>query len=462
MNGLLKKSLNASIILAILTCFQYLIGLFAQSNLAKNLSQENFGEAAIIVMIVLFFISMSNLSSDKFLYKESKNVLSEVVIIELLLSLLFLLLGWYTIDYILSTFGVNTESENYKYLLLLCFYNPLSRVRAIHEKEIDFLKARWAYVVGQITAPLIGMYFLKLDAGIYSILIWKLSGLVIEVLLLNIFNFKLYNKPCFKSFNYSSYLRLCLPLQLSVVLVYIYSNVDYAIISSLVSVEQLGGYWLAFQFTNQILQSRKILISVASPSFNKIDKKKAVLSSARKINFILVLFFSIPLFIMLCFGKEFIELIFGSQWLEFTNIFTVFCVVLVFRGASTLIEPLCIRFDKTKIMLYTTVITTLITIFLGFLFTKYYEATGMAYAILTSSFVSVCFGYIMLCYYDFDIGIKNMLMNILCVLLFVFVFSELLEYLSYNTGFFEMVCFTIVYILFLITFGYVSLAKQKK
>ncbi|HDS1207146.1 TPA: oligosaccharide flippase family protein [Shewanella algae] len=388
MSSFFKRAINASLLLSLFTVIQYLVSLVTQSLLAKKLTDADFGESAIVVMVIMFFITITSLSSDKYIYTTEKNILSEVVIIELVLAVIVISIGFLSIESVFDFLNFEGFRPEFIGLLALCFYMPLARVRAIHEKNIDFVKARTPYFLGQLLAPIIALLSLNYGMGLYSILIWKLSSLLIEVLILNVVYFNLYNEPNFKNFEFKSYFKFSLPLQGAMILVFVYSNVDYAIISQLLSPAELGGYWLAFQFTNQLLQGRKIIISIATPYISKIQDVRKIMGITHTCTALMIGIFSIPLFLFLLHGEWLITSIFGIEWVKYNHLFIIFSLVIMLRSTVTFLEPLCVRYKYTDLILKATIISTVIVVMVGYTMTSKFGVYGMCLAVFSSVVIS--------------------------------------------------------------------------
>ena len=125
------------------------------------------------------------------------------------------------------------------------------------------------------------------------------------------------------SLNYKSeeraYWKFCLPIWGSGMLVFAAGNIDYFIISQMMTKEELGLYWLCFQYGNYLLQFRTIFITFLTPLFVKLTNKDDRLTIFKLILDILILMPSTIILFLLVNRDSIISLNFGvlSQNVEF-------------------------------------------------------------------------------------------------------------------------------------------------
>jgi O-antigen/teichoic acid export membrane protein len=452
-NHILKKSLDGTIILACLTLLQFIFTLITQIILARNLLPDDFGIAAFCVAISFFFVTASGLSGDKFFLSESKETdLNQIITTELFLSFIVFLLANIGLPFFLDFIDKKDHLIYCQLLLFLCFYNPLSRPRVLLEKKLEFYQAKKYFFLAQVLSSVIAVIAVYFESGIWSIILWRFSALFLEVLFLNIllsFNFKL-TLP--SAHFYKKLVNFGFPMTVASVAVYFYGNVDYYLISTFLNPDELGYYWLAYQFTNQILQARKIVVSVAIPSFVNLSSKEVMKTSFEVISKTLVWLFSIPFFIFFVFEDKVVSLLFGDSWLLATDLFIVFSIVILLKAVTTLLEPICVKYQKTKVFMNITLISSVLMVLMGLSLIQLYGLKGMSIAVLLTTLATTVISL----WFISSILSVSLLKSVVQPLFFVFLFAalskQMLFFLEEKFNFLTFINVFIVIFLYLILF----------
>ena len=139
---------------------QYILFIFTQVVLARLISPEIFGEFAIISIYVMFFFTLSNFQSDKYIITKkdiSNSKFNAILKFDLIIS---------TVNYFfffLIVYNQLLPNIDYQYknqiLLfgLIVFYHPLSRKKALLEKELNFFNARYPATIATILSSIISV-----------------------------------------------------------------------------------------------------------------------------------------------------------------------------------------------------------------------------------------------------------------------------------------------------------------
>ncbi len=423
---ILKKSLNGTIILTVLTGLQFVFTLLTQVVLARSLLPDDFGIAAFCVAVSFFFVTASSLSGDKFyLSEKAEPDLNKIISTEIVIAVFIFVLANLCLPYVMALIDKQDHLIYCQVLLLLCFYNPLSRPRALLEKQLEFYHSKKFFFLAQFLACIIAMVTVYFDGGVWAIIFWRFSALFLEVVFLNFFlsfRFKLTfpNSTFLKRFS-----KFGLPMTIASVAVYFYGNVDYYIISTFLDPVELGYYWLAYQFTNQILQGRKIVVSVAIPSFVSLTCKETMQSSFEIVTKTLIWIYSIPFFAFYVFEDDLVTLLFGSNWVSATDLFIVFSVVILLRAITTLLEPICVKYQKTKAFMNITLISSVLMVGMGVALIQIFGLKGMSIAVLITTIITVVISLSVI----FSVLPVSVFKSIIHPLLFVIVFSVASKYI---------------------------------
>ena len=382
-----KKVLSGTGVLAGITGLQFVIGLITQVLIARLLTPEELGIAALAIIVSFLFVTMGNLSGDKYYIYKGKG-LNEIITMELFISIFAIALGLCLI----YTVGYDGKTEYVAFLLLACLYAPLSRPKAIFERELDFYLARRSYFLGQVFGAGFGVLSAYKGLGVWSVLIWKVSSLYLELVFFNIFNPYKYRIELPSKVGVISLARFCLPLTLSAVAVYFYSNIDYLLVSKLLDPKSLGFYWFGYQISNYLLQARKIVVTIATPSLLTIDDPLLVSRSTMLVTVFLVSVYSIPALIIFMSGSLLIPAVLGSQWVAAVELFQIFSLVIVVKVSTAMLEPLMIRSSTTQNLLKITLLSCVMLPILGYAGILHLGMNGMGWALLLSSILTMAYG----------------------------------------------------------------------
>ncbi len=341
-NTVILKGLRGGSIVSLLVGGQYFLVLIFQIILARILEPSDFGIYAFVSMIALFFNNFVNIHGDKYLIKEDKisqDKINNVFTIEMFLAFLFFIIIFFLTPTLMAILDKEDMTLFVQFLCLSFFYNPLSKMKALYERELSFYKAYSPLVIANFFAGVIAVLLSLNDYGIWSLLWWKICILFFEVIILwHISSYTLNFSFDFDLFK--KILEFGKPLILSSVLVYIYAHFDYYIVDLLTNATELGYYWLAFQVSHYFLNFRTAINKVVFPTLsrltNKIDRYKVFDSMTFIVSFI----YLIPAIVILIFGKEIIIFVYGIKWLPAVLPFQIFFVIVLFKAIASNAGPL--------------------------------------------------------------------------------------------------------------------------
>jgi O-antigen/teichoic acid export membrane protein len=387
-NTLAQKSLGALVVSISILGGQFMVSLAAQISLAHLLEPSDFGEYASLLVFSMFFLTISNLQSDKYIVKNqstiNESVYSQAIVLDIIVTLIMSIFVVLFSDYYLRS--IESAYLNKKMLLILSislYYLPFSRLRVSNEIELNFFKSKFPILVGQIAGAFVSIWGAYSDMGVYSLIYGRLSALASEILLLILFKnikitFKIDTSIIRVLFTYG------FPLMIANVLIFFYWNIDYYLISRLLDPIQLGYYYLAFQISQYVVQLKVAINSVLFPTFAKMRNEKSIQMGYEYLVKLSSIVFTLPLILMVGYSNSIISMVFGEKWLPAANVFTIFMALTLVRGVTQYWDPIFLMFGKTKFLLLLATINSIIIPFLGIILTKAYGIEGMAYAVLIS------------------------------------------------------------------------------
>lgn len=391
----IQKSIKGSGVVGLLVGGQYFIAIITQIILARILAPSHFGVLAFVSMIALFFNNFINVHGDKYLVRESEitdEKVNNVFTLETILALSFFIIVIVLAPSIMEVFGKEDQAIFVQFLCISFFYIPLSKLRAIHERELSFYRANLPILIAQLVGGIIAIMLAVNGYGIWSLLWWKVSTLFVEVLILWSISsirpkFAIDKNICGEVLSYGK------PLLLSSALVFLYSHYDYYIVDRLTSVEQLGYYWLAFQVSHYFLNARTAINKVVFPALSRLNEKKDRYKAFEVITNVMSIIYLIPTIVVLLFGEELITHIYGVKWLPAVKAFQVFFAIVLVKAIASNAGPLLHSEGNTKADLKLSIINFILIVPLVYIGTRYGGIVGASLGILFVGLVSVIIAY---------------------------------------------------------------------
>ena len=365
---------------------QYFVAFLSQVFLARILEPEHFGVLAFVTMVTMFFDRFTNLFGDKYIVREKEDIfrkLDSVFTLELILAFIVSALFIFFAPIIMELLDRPKLTIYVQVLSIAFFYNALSKPRSLFEKNLVFLKVKYPQILSKIISGIIGIILAYLGYGVWSLIIWKLAGLYIEVALIWIIT-PYRPRLRLNQEHLKGIIAFGWPLLGSSIFVFYYWNVDYYIVGQLLSAKTLGYYWMAYQVSHYFLSVKASLISVVFPAFSMLRDKNTILQGFNVLTKITLILYAFPTIITFLLGDQLIELVFGEKWLPAVDILKIFMVLTTWRAVTSYWDPVFMFYERTKILFNMTILNAVIITFLGYHATLIYGMEGMAAAVLVS------------------------------------------------------------------------------
>jgi len=427
-----KKAINGGVVVGSLVGLQYLTAIITQVVLARILDPSHFGVLAFVSMIAFFFHHVGNVHGDKYLVRVSKitqEKLNNVFTLELILALIVFIFVIIIAPYIMGVLGKTNQTIYVQFLALVFFHTPLSRIKALHERDLSFYKAYSPTLFGQVIGGIIAVVLAINGYGIWSLLWWRVSTLFGEILVLwSISPFR--PKLSIDKNIYNDIIDYGKPLLISSIFIFLYGNYDYYVVDKLTGAEQLGYYWLAFQISHYFLNARAAINKVVFPALSRLNEIKDRYNVFEAMTNITSIFYLIPTIVILFFGDELITLIFGIKWMPAAPLFKVFFIAVLFKAIAGNIGPLLHAEGNTKGDLKLSIIGFVTIIPLVYIGTVYQGILGASLGILIVGFIQIIIGYSMFIKPVTGYGFLYYLWKSLIIVLFVYIITLLLNWLS--------------------------------
>lgn len=181
------------------------------------------------------------------------------------------------------------------------------------------------------------------------------------------------------------------PLLLAFMSYIIYSRIDQVMIGKMLSSNAAGIYSAATRIYELPLVFVLVVTSSLYPKLNEWylkDKNNFYLKYAKITNYFTLISYLILLGSIL-FGRKAIDLLFGDSYSASYDIFIIQIFGMVFMYNAGLRSSYMTITSNQRILLYTTIISAILNIFLNFLLIPLYGIKGSAFATVIAQFSSL-------------------------------------------------------------------------
>jgi len=417
---------NKKIGLIVLAFAPYLVALGMQVFFSKQLSVEEVGVFALVWLFLSMVLNLSNWNADKYIISKkdiSKDEIDEVFTFEIIVSIaLYLITVFFFRDVVNGYIDIKDSTLFWVAVGFMFCYYPLTRTRAILEKRLSYVAAYSPIFISNIIAAIIGGVCIFQGFGLWSMVIWKISTHLIEVLIL-FFVSPYIPRLRFNLLHNSDILSYCLPLFVGGAIGFIILNVDRMLVTSFLGERELGLYHLAFTLSHTPFILRELIARFLLPIFSKQDCNEKKIQIFGKLNGILQIFSVLSAILVTYWSDVLFQLVFGEKWSDAVPIFVVLYYAALYKLVGGFSVTLLSSVMRTRVAFDVSVLNLVVSVPILFLTIKFSGLSGAAIGVLVSIVVVTIIMY--------ETSVKNF-----CN----FGFLYYLSYLSVN--------FTSLYIIF--------------
>ena len=374
----------------------YVLAMGGQVLFAKYLSVEEVGIFALINVFIGMILAFTNWNGDKYIISHRdipNNQIDEIFTFEFVYSaILYFITIIFLKDYINDYLGIENSTTFGIALALIFCYFPLSRSRAILEKRLSYLAAYSPTFFANILAIVIGILCLIQGFGFWSMVIWKISIHVLDIIIL----------LCIASYvpkfrldfsHVSGLVRYSLPIYSGAVISFIGNSVDKVVISALLGVKELGFYWLAFSLSHIPVIFRELIARLILPILAMQNSSSAKVKVFDKLNGLLQLLSVISAVFVVYWSDILIEFVLGEKWSEITPVFIILYLAALVKLVGGSCASLLFSGMKTRIAFDISWMNLVLLSPIMFLAIKLGGLNGAAAAVLLVSLVLNIFVY---------------------------------------------------------------------
>ena len=414
----------------LITILQSIVSLMTQISIARILVPEVFGQFAICSAIITIAMTMTNFQSDKYIVMGKDRIQRYNISFysELLMAIAVVIVLNLIAPYILSILDKSSLLKPVQVLSIAVFYNPLMRRKALFEGDLDFVKARVPLLASQIISSIIAIILALNGYEIWSLISWRLTTFVIEIIVLKALMPKLpkvnNNWELFKE--YKSFFTT---LYLAAIAFVVYSTFDYYILANFLNEKELGLYWMCFQLTAYFIVLKTTLNGLLLPIYASIKENVLQQNHLLKNHVQLVSRLYMSLFLgSIIFGEFFANIVLGEKWMSIAALLPYFLIITSIKSVAGSLLPQLIVRDKRSAELAGLLIA--LAVFLSSIYPLSYHH-GAKGALASAAISSICSAtFILIKYMSKDIGLfkisilEMLIVIILSVALFEFIHLE--------------------------------------
>jgi len=378
---------NKNIGVSILAFAPYLVALGMQVFFSRQLLVEEVGVFALIWLFLSMVLAFSNWNVDKYIISKkdiSKEEIDEVFTLEIGISVvLYLITVFFFRDVVNSYLGIQNFSLFWVAVGFMFCYYPLVRTRAILEKRLAYVSAYSPIFIANIIAAIIGGVCIFQGFGLWSMVIWKISIHLIEVLIL-LFSSSYIPRLRFNFLHTFDILSYCLPIFLGGVIGFIGLNVDKMLVTSLMGERELGLYYLAFSLSHILLILRELIARLLLPILSKKSSNEGKIQIFHKLNGILQILGVVSAIFVTYWSDSLFQFVLGEKWLDAVPIFIVLYYAAVFKLVGGSSATLLFSVMRTRVAFDVSIINLVIFVPVIFLAIKFSGLSGAATGVLVS------------------------------------------------------------------------------
>lgn len=385
-----KFSKSKNLAIGVVAIAPYPLAMLAQLFFANQLAVEEVGLFAAFSLLLSFIFAATNWGGDKYLISKkdiSVNEIDSVFSLEIIAAF-----SLYLISIIFFYNNVNNflGLENPLSLWIaigFCFcYHPLVRCKALLEKNTSYLAAYIPTLIANILGLSLGLTCLLYGMGFWSMVIWKISTYVIEVIILFL-TAPLIPRIKFKFSNKLSIFTFCAPIFGGGLIGFIGTNVDYYLVTTFMSKKELGLYWLAFSLSSILIVVRDVISRLILPVLSKQETNEQKIKIFDRLNGAIQLFGVFSAILVTFWSKYFFTYILGQKWEASATIFVILYYAAVFKFVGGTSVMLLFSVMKTRLALNTSLITVFLLTPVTYFAIKYGGINAVAKGVLVTTVV---------------------------------------------------------------------------
>lgn len=350
--------------------FGLAIGIVSKFVLAANLGAEIFGNFTFASALVGFFLLLVNTTGDRYIVitkHDQEKAVNTVFTTEIIL-LVLLVVAWFCI----SPFFWKKLSNGMSWwlaslLLLQGLSHPFGRPRALLERTLNFKIISIVNVISQFIFAAVAIVLAIYIKNELPLIVMTFQFILTSVVFIKAgkVRLRLFIDPQI----FREYIRLCLPLMASGLLVFAYWNGDRLLLDQFVNRENIGYYGWAFSLGIIVLRLKDVVGGVMFPvfaEFMRSDQREQVGKGLTEIYRTLMLVTGLIVPALIVTAPHYIHFA-GEQWIAATSCVQIAILIFALRSLNGFLEPIFITHSRSQQLMYIALLNACIILLGGWI-----------------------------------------------------------------------------------------------
>lgn len=352
---LMIKAIDSVVFMTLSMGFSLCISAVGRFALAAQLDARIFGNFTMAMVFIGFTMLFVNTMGDRFIVvtKHDREKAVNTVLTTELFVWFVLAVGWLCLSPVFwEKLGGGMSWGLASLLLLQGLATPLSRPRALLERDLNFKIISIVNVLTQFLCVGIAILLAMKIKNELPLIISSLAMLLQSIVFIKVGGIRI--RLCMDYKIFREYIRLCLPLMASGLLVYSYWNGDKLLLDQYVTREEIGYYGWAFSLGAMILRIKSVVSSVIFPVFAELvrsDQRDQIQKGLSQIYRALMLFNGFIAPALVVTAPYFVRLA-GERWMGAVLCVQIAILIFSVRTLNSFLEPIFVTHAKSHLLMY--------------------------------------------------------------------------------------------------------------
>lgn len=348
-----------------LTGLKTFLDLGGQLALARILMPSAFGVFSVAQSLSGFVSCFTDLAGQRYLIQKrgalDRRAIDSVFTFELTLGILVGSLWIAVADPLLTALGWPEQAPFARCLALWMILERLMLPRALLDRKMAFGRSNLALVLGTAAAVAAMVIAALAGAGPYTFIIGLLVRTSVSAAGMWMWA-PVRPRLAFEREQVRPLLLFGIPILLTTVLIFYYTNIDYLIIHAVLGYSAVGLYYGAYRYPHYIHQVQYLVSTVVYPAFTKAaDRRQLARGFSMVTKYCAAMGFPAILVVWIV-GEDAVRALLGPKWVAATFCFQMFTLLAVMRMVTAHWYDAYVSQGRTRIMpvvgLGTAVLTT--------------------------------------------------------------------------------------------------------
>ncbi len=425
-----------------------ILALVAIGFITRYLGKEGFGDYATVLAFFSFFSALADLGLYSISAREisrvgadEEKIMGNVFVMRIIFSLAVFLLA--PVIIIFFPYSQEIKIGIMFSAAAFLFSSSYMVLNGIFQKNLAMDKVMMAELLGKITQVGFIILAIKKDWGFMAIIFSLVLCMLVNFILVFLLSRRYLKFKLRMDFSYwKKFVRMSLPLGISVVITFLYFKMDTILLSLIKSSADVGIYNAAYKIIENITFFPAMIIGLILPLMSRyIFTERKKFESISNKTFKIFCLLTVPLIIGALFlAEEIINLIGGAGFIESANVLRVLIFALAFIFFGHFFNSVLIAGNLQKKLMKVLAFCAAFNIGANLMVIPHYSYNGAAVtSVFTEMLVVILTAYLTVKYLNYKPKIekwKSILLSGFFMSAFLFVFHELnLFLLAFGSSF---------------------------